>query len=68
MSTHKLHSVQERKFLQVVIHGLIPGETFILSDHQLKLSVANPQAREEESSQLPIVPLNPRGQELVKKI
>jgi len=57
MSTHKLNSVGSRKFLQVVLHGL-NDSAFVISNHQLTL-------QGQLSKDIPLVPLNPRSQELI---
>lgn len=57
MSSHKLNSVGERKFLQVTLQGLTDTQ-FSISDHSLSVQHRN-------SENIPLVPLNPRSQQIV---
>ena len=57
-SSYKLNTVGSRKFLQVTLHGLT-SSNFIVSNHQLSI-------QGQLSQDIPIVPLNPRSQELVR--
>lgn len=57
MSSHKLHSAGQRKFLQVVLQGLT-DTAFTVSEHQLTVQHQN-------SQDVPLVSLNPRSQSLV---
>ena len=58
MSSYKLHTtIGSRKFVQVNLNGL-SDSSFILSNHQLII-------QGNMSQHIPLVPLNPRSQELV---
>ncbi|CAG7734427.1 unnamed protein product, partial [Allacma fusca] len=56
MSSHRLNTVGQRKFLQVSLQGLCNSKFSLLS-HQLT-------AQHQNSQDIPLVPLNPRSQEL----
>ncbi|ODN03761.1 Trafficking protein particle complex subunit 10, partial [Orchesella cincta] len=56
MSSHKLNSVGERKFIQVMLQGLTETR-FLISDHTLSVQHKN-------AENIPLVPLNPRSQQI----
>jgi len=58
MSSFKIHStIGSRKFIQVLLHGLSES-SFMVSNHQLMVQGVH-------AKDIPLVPLNPRSQELV---